>query len=227
VGAPSSLLAWDPVAARPRWRVKYQNATGGGTLTTAGNLVFQGLSDGRFLAYTADTGEKLWEEQLGNGIISAPSTWSLDGKQYVSVLVGWGGAVGLYVPNPTQQYKAPGRLFTFVLDGSASLEPVRGISKPALSVIEASANSAEVARGATLFGRRCSMCHGVAAVSGGSIADLRYALPTTYDMFDRIVRQGAYQALGMPKFDFLNEADVAAVKSYLLSRRKELTDAAH
>ena len=56
---------------------------------------------------------------------------------------------------------------------------------------------------------------------------LRYALPATIDSFDRIVRQGAYRQLGMPKFDFVSEADVAAVKSYLLPRRKELTDAAH
>jgi quinohemoprotein ethanol dehydrogenase len=131
------------------------------------------------------------------------------------------------VGNPTKQYKAPGRLFTFVLDGKAKLEPVRGIEKNPLTVIEQTAAPAEVERGATLFGRRCSMCHGVAAVSGGSIADLRYALPATYDSFDRIVRQGAYQQLGMPKFEFLSEADVAAVKSYLLSRRKELTGAAH
>ena len=227
VGAASSLLAWDPVAARPRWRIKHQDATGGGTLTTAGNLVFQGLSDGRLVAYTADTGEKLWETQVGNAIMAAPSTWSLDGKQYVSVLVGWGGATGLYVGNPTKQYKAPGRLFTFVLDGKAKLEPVRGIEKNPLTVIEHTATPAEMDRGATLFGRRCSMCHGVAAVSAGSIADLRYALPATYDSFDGIVRQGAYQQLGMPKFDFLGESDVAAVKSYLLSRRKELTDAAH
>jgi len=225
VGAASSLLAWDPVAAKPRWRIKHE-ATGGGTLTTAGNLVFQGLSDGRFVAYTADTGTKLWEVQLGNGIMAAPSTWSLDGRQYVSVLVGWGGASGLYAPNPTQQYKAPGRLFTFVLDGQAKLEPVRGIERPPLTAIEYKSSPAEVERGATLFGRRCSMCHGIAAVSGGTIADLRYALPATYDRFDEIVRQGAYQALGMPKFDFLSEADVAAVKSYLLSRRKELMDAA-
>ncbi len=135
VGAGSSLLAWDPVAAKPRWRVKYQGAAGGGTLTTAGNLVFQGLSDGRLLAYTAATGQKLWEVQLGNGIMAAPNTWELDGKQYVSVLVGWGGATGLYVPNPTQQYKAPGRLFTFVLDGNAKLAPVRGIEKNALTVV--------------------------------------------------------------------------------------------
>ena len=227
VGAASSLLAWDPVAARPRWRIKYKTETGGGTLTTAGNLVFQGLSDGRLVAYSADTGEKLWETQVGNAIMAAPSTWSLDGKQYVSVLVGWGGATGLYVGNPTKQYKAPGRLFTFVLDGKAKLEPVRGIEKNPLTVIEHTATSAEAERGATLFGRRCSMCHGVAAVSGGSIADLRYALAATYDSFDAIVRQGAYQQLGMPKFDFLSAADVAAVKSYLLSRRKELTDAAH
>jgi quinohemoprotein ethanol dehydrogenase len=224
VGAASSLLAWDPVAAKPRWRVKYQGTTGGGTLTTAGNLVFQGLSDGRLVAYTADTGDKLWEMQLGGGIIAAPSTWSLDGKQYVSVLVGWGGAVGLYVGNPTQQYKPPGRLFTFVLDGNAKLEPVRGIQKPQLTVIDNTATPAQVERGATLFARRCSMCHGVAAVSGGAIADLRYALPATYDMFEKIVHEGAYQQLGMPKFDFFSAADVAAVKGYLLSRRKELLE---
>jgi quinohemoprotein ethanol dehydrogenase len=159
--------------------------------------------------------------------MAAPSTWSLDGKQYVSVLVGWGGATGLYVGNTTGQYKAPGRVFTFVLDGNAKLEPVRGIQKNPLTVVQFKSAPAEVERGAVLFGRRCQMCHGIAAVSAGSIADLRYALPATYDRFDQIVRQGAYQQLGMPKFDFLSQADVAAVKSYVLSRRKELTDAAH
>jgi quinohemoprotein ethanol dehydrogenase len=224
VGAPSSLLAWDPVAAKPRWQVKYQDVTGGGTLTTAGNLVFQGLSDGQLVAYTADSGEKVWQTQLGNAVMAAPNTWSLDGKQYVSVLVGWGGAAGLYAGNPTHQFKAPGRLFTFVLDGNTKLEPVRGISMNPLTVIDHTAKPSEVERGARLFSRRCSMCHGVGAVSGGAIADLRYALPTTYDALDNIVRGGAYQPLGMPKFYFLQESDVAAIKDYLLSRRKELTD---
>jgi quinohemoprotein ethanol dehydrogenase len=225
VGVASSLLAWDPVAGKPRWRVKHEAATGGGTLTTAGNLVFQGLSDGRLVAYTADTGEKVWEVQLGNGVMAAPSTWQLDGRQYVSVLVGWGGATGLYVGNPTKQYKAPGRLFTFVLDGKAALEPVKGIEKNALTEIAFKATPEEVSRGEALFSRRCSMCHGVAAASGGSIADLRYALPETYDAMDKIVREGAYQQLGMPKFDFLTEQDLVAVKHYILSRRKALLDA--
>jgi quinohemoprotein ethanol dehydrogenase len=218
-------MAWDPVAGKPRWRVKHEGTTGGGTLTTAGNLVFQGLSDGRLVAYTADKGEKVWEAQLGNGVMAAPSTWQLDGKQYVSVLVGWGGATGLYVGNPTKQFKAPGRLFTFVLDGKAKLEPVRGIEKHKLTEIAFDAKPEDVTRGEALFSRRCSMCHGVAAASGGSIADLRYALPETYDAMDKIVREGAYQQLGMPKFDFLAEQDVAALKSYVLTRRKALTDA--
>ncbi len=227
VGASSSLLAWDPVAARPRWRVLHPGLAGGGTLSTAGNLVFQGLSDGRLIAYAADTGKQLWELQLGNGIMAAPSTWSVDGRQYVSVLVGWGGASGLYAPNTTHQYLAPGRLFTFVLDGKARLDPVRGIPHNPLTAIAFTATPAQVQRGETLFSRRCSMCHGVAAVSGGPIVDLRYALPGTYDSIDRIVRQGAYVQLGMPKFDFLSEADVAAIKSYLLTRRQQLMQPAH
>jgi quinohemoprotein ethanol dehydrogenase len=222
-GAASSLLAWDPAAGQARWRVLHTTATGGGTLATAGNLVFQGLSDGRFVAYSADRGSKLWEAQLGNGILAAPSTYALDGKQYVSVLVGWGGASGLYVGSPAGQYKAGGKLFTFVLDGKAELEPARGIALPALTAIAHEATPEQVARGSGLFGSRCSMCHGINAVSGGTIADLRYAAPATFDMFDRIVRQGAYQGLGMPMFDFLSQEDVAAIKSFVLGQRAALT----
>jgi quinohemoprotein ethanol dehydrogenase len=225
VGAPSSLLAWDPVAAKPRWRVPYPSATGGGTLTTAGNLVFQGVSDGRLVAYSADRGVKLWETQLGNGVMAAPSTYALDGRQYVSVLVGWGGASGLYAGNPTGQYKANGRLFTFVLDGKAPLEPVRGIAKPALTAVPFETNDTELAHGTQLFGQRCAMCHGINAVSGGTIADLRYATAQTYDAFDTIVRQGAYTGLGMPRFDFLGEADVRAIKSFVLTQRAALLSA--
>ena len=60
-------------------------------------------------------------------------------------------------------------------------------------------------------------------------ADLRENYP--FGMFavpmDKIVREGAYQQLGMPKFDFLTAEDVAAVKGYILTRRKALTDAAN
>ena len=86
------LLAWDPVARKPRWTVEYGAYWNGGTLATAGNLVFQGTAAGDFIAYNATTGEKLWSSWATTGIVAPPITYSIDGKQYVSVMAGWGGA---------------------------------------------------------------------------------------------------------------------------------------
>ena len=55
------LIAWDPVKQKEAWGQEHVSPWNGGTLTTAGNLVFQGTADGRFVAYNATTGEKLWE----------------------------------------------------------------------------------------------------------------------------------------------------------------------
>ena len=77
------------------WRAEYVAPWNGGTLTTAGNLVFQGTADGRFIAYNATTGEKLWETPTGTGVVAAASTYMIDGKQYVSIAVGWGGVFGI------------------------------------------------------------------------------------------------------------------------------------
>src|SRR5690606_36729084 len=221
---PSSLLAWDVANGRPAWPVP--TAGGGGVLATAGNLVFQGAADGRLIAYTADTGAQVWDAQLGNTVMAAPATYALDGKQYVSVLVGWGGAAGLYIGNPTGVYKAEGRLYTFTLDGAKDFEPVRGIERPPLTPIDFTTTPARVERGDLAFNRLCSMCHGIDAVSGGTIADLRYASPMTFEAFDSIVRGGAYRDLGMPMFDFLAEDAAAAIKDYLLTLRAELVAAA-
>jgi quinohemoprotein ethanol dehydrogenase len=224
-GAPSSLLAWDPLARAPRWRVLHEGAVGGGTLTTAGNLVFQGLDTGKLVAYSADRGTKLWEQDVGIGIMAAPSTYAIDGRQYVAVLAGMGGAITLYGRNPTGTFKATGRVYAFALDANAPVPPVRGIERPALTAIPYSSSPEEIARGTELFGSRCSMCHGVAAQSGGTIADLRYAAPATFDTFESIVRGGAYAELGMPAFAWLSDADVAALRGYVLSRREALLTA--
>jgi quinohemoprotein ethanol dehydrogenase len=140
------------------------------------------------------------------------------------VLTGLGGAFGLYGRNPTGHYKASGRLWTFALDADVEFEPIRGIDRPALTRIEHDATPEQLARGADLYGQRCSMCHGVAAASGGTVADLRYALPTTYAIFDQIVRDGAYANLGMPVFDWFSDADLEDLRAYLLAQRDALLD---
>jgi len=217
-----ALVAWDPVARRARWIADEGSVPGGGTLATAGNLVFQGRGDGLLVAYRADTGKPVWEVDLGNGILAPPVTYAVDGRQYLSVLVGWGSTAGLFGSYPSDQYKAEGRLYTFALDAAEPLMPVRGIPRPDLTLIPSTASDEEIARGSALFGERCYMCHGLGAASGGQIADLRYASPETYAGIDAIVREGAFQQLGMPRFDFFTPDDTAAIRAYLLSQRAAL-----
>jgi quinohemoprotein ethanol dehydrogenase len=86
-----ALVAWDPVAQQMKWRMPGGGGIGGGTVTTAGNLVFQAINDGRLVAYSADKGEKLLEIQTGlRGGMGPPITYQLDGKQYVAVMGGTG-----------------------------------------------------------------------------------------------------------------------------------------
>jgi quinohemoprotein ethanol dehydrogenase len=98
------LVAWDPVANKERWRIPQQGAFNSGTLTTAGNLVFAGAGDRKLRAYSADKGEMLWEVEVANGF-SNPSTFMLDGKQYLTIM---GGG-----PN--------GKVYAFALDANTQM----------------------------------------------------------------------------------------------------------
>jgi quinohemoprotein ethanol dehydrogenase len=91
--ASGELLAWDPIAQKPVWRARYSVVEGAGVLATGGNLVFQGRADGIFAAYRATDGERLWQFDAGTGIMAPPVTYTVDGKQYVTILAGWGGNV--------------------------------------------------------------------------------------------------------------------------------------
>ena len=99
------LVAWDPIAQKEKWRLTFDRpGITGGTLATAGNLLFHGSNDGSFSAYTADTGRKLWSVMLAPGFAN-PITYTIDGVQYVTVATGRSGT------------QAPGRLYTFAVDG--------------------------------------------------------------------------------------------------------------
>jgi quinohemoprotein ethanol dehydrogenase len=122
-GGRGALVAWDPVAQQMRWRTPGGGGIGGGTLTTAGNLVFQTVNDGRLLAYSADRGEKLLEIQTGlRSGMGPPITYQLDGQQYVSLMGGVGAAAAGGNAGPgNASTPFPPRLLTFVLDGNAPL----------------------------------------------------------------------------------------------------------
>lgn len=218
------LLAWDPIAQKERWRVQYPVMWNGGTLTTAGNLVFQGTADGRFVAYSADKGEKLWEVKVGTGIIAAPVTYELDGAQYVAVMAGWGGAFPL-TGGSIGLPPAPGRVLTFALNGKQPLPAIAAPVMSAITPIEFTASKETIAQGAILYSQNCSVCHGIASVGGGGVLpNLALSQPAIYDKFEQIVLGGALIDEGMPSFkDWLRPEEVAAIRAYVLSRRNELT----
>jgi quinohemoprotein ethanol dehydrogenase len=87
-----SLQAWNPVMQQLAWIQPHKELWNAGTLTTAGNLVFQGTAEGEFLAINAQTGKILWTYDAGLGISAPPITYKISGKQYIALLVGWGGA---------------------------------------------------------------------------------------------------------------------------------------
>lgn len=220
--SPGALLAWDPVTRRPRWAHDYDFTINGGTLSTGGNLVFQGGADGVFRAFAADDGELLFEADLGVGIMAAPVTYELDGTQYVAVLAGWGGSSGLYGPNYDGAYKPQGRLWAFRLDGDEII-PVQGQPLPELTAVAFDNDPAFLTDGYDKYMANCALCHGAEAASGGAIADLRYASEATYDNFESIVREGAYASLGMPNLGArLSSEDVVSIKNWILSKRAEL-----
>lgn len=108
------LMAWDPASNKEVWRGTGGGSTGGGTLTTAGNLVFQVIQQGgRLVAYTADKGEQVLDIALGpTGNMGPPMTYMLDGKQYITLLGGGTapGRGGGGAPPALPDWRIPGNV---------------------------------------------------------------------------------------------------------------------
>ena len=208
------LIAWDPVKQQAAWTKEQISPWNGGTLTTAGNLVFQGTADGRFIAYNASTGEQLWEAPTGTGVIAAPSTYLVDGKQYVSIAVGWGGVYGLAQRATDRQ--GPGTVYTFAVGGKA---PAPAFVKYQMDKLVAGVkyDPAHVPTGTALYVSNCVFCHGVPGVDrGGNIPNLGYMDAGYIENLDKFVFKGPATERGMPDFTGkLSMDDVQKIKAFI------------
>ncbi|MBI5127894.1 MAG: PQQ-dependent dehydrogenase, methanol/ethanol family [Rhodopseudomonas palustris] len=208
------LLAWDPVQQKEVWRAEYVSPWNGGTLTTAGNLVFQGTADGRFVAYNAKTGEKLWESPLGTGAVAAPATYMVDGVQYVSIAVGWGGVFGISAR--ATETEAPGTVYTFAVGGKA---PMPAFTKYQMGNLLAGIeyDPKDVPEGTAIYVAACATCHGVPGVDrGGNVKNLGYSEPNKIAKLKDIVFKGPFRDKGMPDFTGkLTEADVVKIQAFI------------
>ena len=221
------LVAWDPVKQREVWKVTRDEVWNGGALSTAGGVVFQGGANGMFNAYDAASGKELWGFNAGLGIIAAPMSFSAGGKQYVSVLVGWGGtsaAMSRYLNVGWKYGEQPRRLLTFAIGGTAKLAPspprnmkVNALDDPSLVLNEADVMAG---RGMSLA---CMSCHGAGMEGAGSPGpDLREsAIAVRLDTFTQYVKSGN-PAKGMPAQTRFNDDQLRQLHSYIRARAREV-----
>jgi alcohol dehydrogenase (cytochrome c) len=99
-GNRGALSAIDPLTGKTVWEAPTKVPFWSGVLSTAGDLVFTGAQTGEFMAYDAANGKKLWQFQTGSGISGIPITWSLNGKQYVTVTSGGATVYGALGGDP-------------------------------------------------------------------------------------------------------------------------------
>jgi alcohol dehydrogenase (cytochrome c) len=110
------LSAIDPMTGKSKWQMAWPGQPSmAGTLSTAGGLVFTGAATGEFMAVDANTGKKLYEFNVGTGIIGLPVTWEYQGKQYVTVTAGAGGVWALLGDERMSATPAGGSVWTFAL----------------------------------------------------------------------------------------------------------------
>ena len=101
-----NVTAVDYNTGQIRWKAKTQQPMIGGILATAGGLAFAGEGNGLFKAYDSATGNVLWQFQAGAGVNAPPSSYTVNGKQYI--VVGAGGNVQL-------NYKRGNNIIAFTL----------------------------------------------------------------------------------------------------------------
>jgi quinohemoprotein ethanol dehydrogenase len=227
-----SLVALDPVTQKEVWRVPYPTPANGGVMATAGGLVFQGTVDGRLRAYDAADGKLIWSYDTGAPILGPPISYSIAGRQYVSILTGlgttmavWGPLIEKYGVDPATQKR---RLLTFALDGKATLPQVKTVPRPIHADPDFQPDAAKADAGSALYIAHCVLCHGLAVVSATHAPDLRRSpVPFSADAFRAVIHDGLLKDNGMPPFAELSSDQLEALRQYIRTAAHDSRTAQH
>jgi quinohemoprotein ethanol dehydrogenase len=213
------------VTQKLAWSVPQQELWNAGTLTTAGKLVFQGRADGKLLAYHASTGEILWTFDAGLGISAPPITYKLKGRQYLALLIGWGGAfAGVGNKALGWEYgKHMRRLIVFSLEGQTALPPLPPPYFPVpLDAPDFEVNDSLAKAGQSLYGK-CSGCHGPGLLAAGMAPDLKAsAIALNLDLFRLVVQKGERLNMGMPAYPDLTDEQLLSLMHWIRKKGNEI-----
>ena len=138
----------------------------------------------------------------------------MDGKQYVSIAVGWGGVFGIM--QRATETQSPGTVYTYAIDGNASPpEFVKYQTEGLLAGVPY--DPKHVDEGTLLFLSNCVLCHGLPGVDkGGNIRNLGYVSKETITNLKDFVFKGPFRDQGMPDFSGkLTEADVVKIQAFI------------
>ncbi len=221
-----TLKAWDPVAQKEVFRVDQPGVWNGGTLSTAGGLVFQGNAAGFVKAYAADTGKELWSFQSQTGVIASPITYSVDGEQYVAIVVGWGGAFPLAAGGLSHLGSLTvnrSRVLAFKLGGTAKLPDAPPPALPTAKPPAPFGDAKLLPTGKAMFNGLCAVCHGFDAVAGGVLPDLRFSgLLGSAEPWAKTVIEGTRAGSGMPGFGAVIKPEHAElIRAWVVAQANE------
>jgi mono/diheme cytochrome c family protein len=215
-------IAWDWPSPLPLY---------GGSLATAGGLVFAGDGKGYLRAFDSRNGSVLWKFATGSGISAPPISYEIDGRQYIAVMSGIAGEMANYIEAP----KGAAMLWVFGLGGSKTDESATGLPArkerkprqppPAASaapvnaghvatVVPPLANAADVAAGDKLFHSMCSVCHKL----GGQGSDLATSLLPD-SSFVRVMMAGKPGTTMAPWRSRVSPRDAQRILAYVKSTR--------
>jgi len=218
------IRAWDPVAQKkPFGNTKPRRAC---VATTAASCrrpaisYFKAGASGGLWVYAADSGKVLKVIHTGSHIMAAPTTYAVNGEQYVAVQVGYGGtaiAEGSFPPSSAAlKYENANRVIAFKLGGGPVPTPKARVTELFEKPPEQAADKEAIHAGEIKFIEECSRCHTL----GSSVTpDLRRLNPGLHAAFKDIVLRGALAPAGMERFDdILSEKDVDNIHAYLIDQ---------
>ncbi|GAN67320.1 PQQ-dependent dehydrogenase, methanol/ethanol family [Acetobacter orleanensis] len=219
-GLKGWLEAWDPVAGKVAFTVPHATPWNGGVLATAGNLIFQGLATGGFEAYDASNGKRLYHFDAHSGIIAPPITYSVNGRQYVAVEVGWGGIFPLMGGAMARYHNAGinhSRLLVFALDGEQRLPLETRTGQIPIPTTQ-TFNPKQAQQGYTYYQNFCMACHGDNAIAGGVLPDLRSSgALSSRGGFQAVVSRGVLENFGMVGFSkVLTPQEIEDIRQFLI-----------
>ena len=205
------LIAWDPVAGRPRWRLQFPQFWRSGVLATGGDLVFHVVGKA-LTAFDAEDGKVLWRYDIGIDAIAPPISYELDGEQYIALAAGAGGAGALTL----DQVRRPGRLLVFKLGATArapTFPPAP--ERPPLNLASAVPARGDAARAVGDYVQFCQPCHRNTNFLPNLSRSPAILRP---EPLRAIVLGGALRNNGMPAFDqHLDEARLEGLRAFFLA----------